>query len=137
MQAVVAISGNQYLVTPGQEILVHRLNQDSGEVKFSEVMLVIDGEKVEVGKPYISNMDVVAEVMGEVKGEKVTVLKFKAKSRYHKTTGFRPKFTKLKVISIGSHKAEKSVEKTASVETKVEKTSKPRTKATRETKAKK
>lgn len=137
MQAVVAISGNQYLVTPGQEILVHRLSQDSGEVKFSEVMLVIDGENVEVGKPYVSNMDVVAEVMGEVKGEKVTVLKFKAKSRYHKTTGFRPKFTKLKVLSIGSHKAEKAEPKTEAVETKVEKTTKPRAKSTRETKASK
>lgn len=137
MQAVVAISGNQYLVTPGQEILVHRLSQDSGEVKFSEVMLVIDGDSVEVGKPYLSNMDVVAEVMGEVKGEKVTVLKFKAKSRYHKTTGFRPKFTKIKVISIGSHKAEKTVVKSEEVESEVEKSTKPRAKSTRETKAKK
>lgn len=134
MQAVVKISGNQYLVTPGQEILVHRLPEESGVVSFPEVMLVIDGDNVQVGQPFVPNMAISAEVLGEVKGEKVTVLKFKAKSRYHKTTGFRPKFTKLKVVSIGSHSVETKAEKKVEAEPKP--APKTRAKSTRETKAK-
>lgn len=102
MEAVISISGNQYLVTPGQELLVHRLSQTEGSLTISEVLLFVDGDKIEVGQPYLAGISVFADVLGEEKGKKVTVLKFKAKSRYHKTTGFRPKFTKLKITSIGS-----------------------------------
>lgn len=105
MHAVIAISGNQYLVTEGQEILVHRLSQTEGSITFADVMLTIDGDKVEVGQPHLPGISITADVLGEEKGDKVRVLKFKAKSRYHKTTGFRPKYTKLKIKSIGAPSA--------------------------------
>ncbi len=103
MQAVISVSGNQYLVTENQQFLVHRLSQTTGKITFSEVLLLVDGDNISVGQPYLKNTSVVAEVLGEEKGDKITVLKFKAKSRYHKTTGFRPKFTRLKVTSIGEN----------------------------------
>ncbi len=97
--AVVRISGSQYRVTEGEEILVNKLPDPK---KFeAEVLLVVDGEKVSVGKPVASGSKVTFKVISEVeKGDKVDVYKFKAKSRYRKHTGFTPRFTRLLVQSI-------------------------------------
>lgn len=60
-----------------------------------ETLLVVDEANVEVGKPLVSGAKVKIKNLGEVKGEKIYVSKYKAKSRYRKRTGFRPKYTKL------------------------------------------
>ena len=78
------------------------MNQLPDPKKFeAEVLLVVDGEKVSVGKPVASGSKVTFKVISEVeKGDKVDVYKFKAKSRYRKHTGFTPRFTRLLVQSI-------------------------------------
>ena len=97
--AVVKIGGRQYKVAEGEEILVDKLADPK---KFeSEVLLVSDGEKVNVGKPLVKGAKVAFKVIkDEEKGEKVEVYKFKAKSRYRRHTGFTPRFTRLLVQSI-------------------------------------
>lgn len=96
--AILRVSGHQYKVEEGKEILVNRLTDKKLE---PEVLLVVDGEKVEVGTPLVKGGPVKVKVLDEVKGEKIHVMKYKSKSRYKKHTGFRPVYTKLLVEKIG------------------------------------
>jgi len=105
MQAVVKIGSSQHLVTPGQELLVDKLSVETGEVIFDQVFLLIDGDQVQVGQPTLPGVKVSAQVESSVKGDKIRVFKFKAKSRYSKTTGFRAKLTKIKINEIRVKKA--------------------------------
>lgn len=97
MQAVVKIGTTQYLVKEGTEVLAPK------NAKLESILLAFDDNQVLVGTPTLSNVKVTVDNLGEIKGDKVKVSKFKAKSRYRKNTGFRPVFTKLKVKSISSH----------------------------------
>jgi len=99
MQAVIATGGKQYLVETGQELDVELL----GDVKKAEFepLLVIDGEKVQVGQPHVAGVKVTAEVLEEVKGEKIKVLKFKAKKREKTLTGHRQHYSRIKITKIG------------------------------------
>jgi len=98
--AVVRIGGKQYKVTEGKEILVDKLTDPK---KFeTEVLLLVDGEKVQVGKPVIKEAKIKIKVVTDMeKGEKIEIYKFKAKSRYKRHTGFRPQYTRLLIEKIG------------------------------------
>lgn len=97
--AVIRLQGKQYKVTEGEEILVGRVS----DTKLSpEVLLLVDGEKVTVGKPVIKDAKVSLKIVKNLeKGEKIEVYHFKAKSRYKKHTGFRPQYTRVLVEKIG------------------------------------
>ncbi len=97
--AVIRITGKQYRVTEGQEILVDKIN-DLDKVT-PEVLLVADGEKVEVGTPVLKDAKVTVKVLVELeKGEKVDIFKYKAKSRERRHVGFRAQYTRLLVEKI-------------------------------------
>lgn len=97
--AVVRFGIRQYLVEEGKEVLVDKLT-DAKKVE-PEVLLSVDGEKVSVGKPVLKNAKIKIKVISELeKGKKVRVFKYKAKSRYRKTIGFRPQHTRLLVEKI-------------------------------------
>lgn len=94
--------GNQYKVNEDEEVLVDNLNIEEGKpVVFDEVLLFVEDENVKVGKPFIPGFTVEGKSLGMVKGEKIRVSKFKAKSRYDKTIGFRHQFTKVKIGKLG------------------------------------
>ena len=93
LQAVVKIGTSQYLIHPGLELLVDRPEVD-------EILMIIDGDQVYLDKPTLSKAKVVVSPLERVKGDKIRVFKFKAKSRYRKTRGFRPLFHKIKVDQI-------------------------------------
>ncbi|CAN5359762.1 50S ribosomal protein L21 [soil metagenome] len=96
--AVIKIKGHQYKVSEGDEILVDFMGETKPE---AEVFMTVVDEKVELGKPTVKEAKVTLKVQEEeVKGEKIYVAKFKAKSRYRKRIGFRPKYTKLLVQTI-------------------------------------
>ncbi len=96
--AVIALQGHQYKVAEGEEILVDKLGKTKPE---AEVLLVVNDDKVTLGKPNVKGAKVSLKVVTEeVKGEKLYIRKYKAKSRYKKKTGFRPKYTKLLVQKI-------------------------------------
>ncbi len=98
---VVRINGKQHLVAAGDKLTVDRLE---GEVKdklvFKDVLLKIDGDKVTIGTPLVSNSAVETEVVKQFKGEKIRVAKFKAKSRFRKVKGHRQHLTELKIVKI-------------------------------------
>lgn len=97
--AVVRITGKQYKVEEGQEILVDKL-VDPKKIS-AEVLLIADGDKVSVGKPTLKSEIKFKVVTDLEKGEKVEIYKFKAKSRYKRHTGFRAQYTRLLVEKIG------------------------------------
>ncbi len=94
---VIKLQGHQYQVSEGDEILVDKLE---GKAE-AEVLLTVNDEKVTVGKPIVKDAKVVLKVIEPiVKGEKLYIRKYKAKSRYRRKTGFRPKYTKLLVQKV-------------------------------------
>lgn len=99
MQAVIASGGKQYLVKKDQVLELELL----GDVKKVELeaLLVIDGDKVTVGAPMVSGVKVVAEVVEEVKGDKIKVLRFKPKKRIKRLTGHRQHYAQVKITKIG------------------------------------
>lgn len=99
--AVIKSGGKQHKVTVGQVIEVEKLVSDGKTYVFEEVLLVVDGDKVEIGTPFVAGMKVFADVVSEVKGDKIEVFKYKSKSRYRKHTGHRQKYTQVKINGIG------------------------------------
>ncbi|MEK7595520.1 MAG: 50S ribosomal protein L21 [Patescibacteria group bacterium] len=93
--AVLSISGRQVKVAEGDVFKVNKANDLTPKVLFYS-----DGKIQEVGNPYLSDIRVELEVLKAYKGDKITIRRFKAKSRYHKIRGFRPLVSDLKVISI-------------------------------------
>ena len=101
MYAVVRAGGKQYRVEEGTVLTVDRLEAAPGStVTLGEVLLVADGDSVRPGAPLVEGASVTAEVVGETKGEKIRVLKYKNKVRYHKLTGSRAKQTRVRVTRI-------------------------------------
>lgn len=99
--AIVETGGKQYKVSPGQTIDVERLAAEEGStIELERVLLVADGDRVTVGKPTIEGAKVVAEVIGEGKGEKVIVFKYKPKVHYRRKTGHRQIYTRLAIKEI-------------------------------------
>jgi large subunit ribosomal protein L21 len=98
MQAVIATGGKQYIVSKDQTLEVELLG-DEKKVEF-DVLMTIDGDKIVVGSPIVSGIKVKAEVLEETKGEKIKVLKFKAKKRIKVLTGHRQHYSKIKIASI-------------------------------------
>ncbi|MDP2931340.1 MAG: 50S ribosomal protein L21 [Chloroflexota bacterium] len=93
--------GKQYRVTPGQTVDVERLAVASGSpVELDKVLLIADGDKLQVGTPNIEGARVVATAQGEGKGEKIIVFRFKSKAHYRKKTGHRQTYTRLLIDRI-------------------------------------
>lgn len=103
--AVIEIGGNQYLVAEGDELLIDRLDIEEGKnFKIDNVLLTADEGKVEIGTPLVEGVDVVGKILSHEKGEKIRVSRFRAKSRYRKTKGFRAALTRIKIEKIGAQK---------------------------------
>jgi large subunit ribosomal protein L21 len=99
MQAVITSGGKQYIVEKDQ-VLELELLGDAKKVEF-DVLLLIDGDKTSVGTPHVAGTKVHAEVVEEVKGEKIKILKFKAKKRIKRLTGHRQHYSQVKITKIG------------------------------------
>lgn len=96
--AVIAISGTQYKIEENQVITVDKL--DPLIKSTSEVLLIVDEDKVKIGNPTIKSASVEFENVRDYQGEKLRVSTFKAKSRYRKTHGFRAQLTDIKILKI-------------------------------------
>lgn len=104
MFAIVTIAGQQFKVTKGQELFVHRLEAAEGDkLTFDEVLLVggEEGAPVKVGTPVVKGASIGATVLQPlVKGDKVIVFKKKRRKGYKVKKGHRQQFSKIKVDSI-------------------------------------
>jgi large subunit ribosomal protein L21 len=99
--AIIAISGTQIKVEENQIITVDKM--DLAEKKtgtIADVLLTADDDKITVGQPLVKGAAVEYEVVKNYQGDKLKVFKYKSKSRYRKTQGFRPQQTDLKITKI-------------------------------------
>jgi large subunit ribosomal protein L21 len=95
--AVIRIKGNQYKVSDGDEILVEGTYDQKAR---AETLLKVKNDKVIVGKPSISKLIPKLKVIENLKGKKIDVVKYRAKSPYRRKMGFRPVLTKLLVEKV-------------------------------------
>lgn len=100
--AVIKTGGKQYLVKEGDVLSVEKLDgkTEGAKVSFDEVLLIDDEKETKMGEPALRGVKVSAEVIEAGRAKKVTVIRYKAKSRYFKKRGHRQPFTKVKIASI-------------------------------------
>ncbi len=100
MKAVIKVGGKQYIVTEKETLLVDLLPEGTKELTL-DALLVIDGDKTTVGTPTVKGVSVKATVAeAEVKGDKIRVIRYKAKKRVHKENGHRQKYSRIEIASI-------------------------------------
>ncbi len=100
--AVIETGGKQYIVSVGDTLEVEILSplgelKAGDKVTFDKVLLVDNGSDTTVGTPYISGAKVMASYVGDTKGPKVTIVRYKAKSNRDKKTGHRQKYSKVTI----------------------------------------
>jgi large subunit ribosomal protein L21 len=100
MYAVVEINGKQYRAEQGAVLRVDRLEAEKGAALSMDKVLLLSGDKVTVGSPYVQGAAVKVIVQEEIKGDKVVVFKYKPKKDYRRTKGHRERYTLLKVEEI-------------------------------------
>ncbi len=101
MYAVIEAGGKQHKVQPGQVLEVDLMQEELGtDYAFENVMLYVDGDDVQIGQPYIENAKVVAEIVEEVKADKVTILRFRRRKHSMRKIGHRQKYTQIKIKEI-------------------------------------
>ncbi|MBO5238487.1 MAG: 50S ribosomal protein L21 [Lachnospiraceae bacterium] len=102
MYAIIATGGKQYKVAEGDIIFVEKLNAATGDtVTFDDVVVVNNDKDILCGDK-VANAKVTAEVVGEGKGKKVIVYKYKRKTGYHKKQGHRQPYTKVEIKAINA-----------------------------------
>ncbi|MBI5399986.1 50S ribosomal protein L21 [Candidatus Saganbacteria bacterium] len=99
MYAVIETGSKQYKVKAG-DILEVELLDAKDQVTFDKVMLISNNDQTTVGAPYVSGAAVAAKILGEGKDDKVTSLKYKRKTNYHRMIGHRQRFTRIQIEEV-------------------------------------
>ena len=102
MEYVVFETGaKQYRVGKGQILEVESLTQGkNGSVSFDKVLLYVKDSDVKIGKPYLPKVQVKAKILENLKGRKIRVARFKAKSRYRRVRGHRQSLSRIQIQDI-------------------------------------
>ncbi|MCI8716724.1 MAG: 50S ribosomal protein L21 [Lachnospiraceae bacterium] len=102
MYAVIATGGKQYKVSEGDVIRVEKLGVEAGETYTFNQVLLVSGDEMKIGAPFVENATVEADVIDNIKSKKVIVYKFKRKTGYHKKKGHRQQLTAVKITKINA-----------------------------------
>lgn len=117
--AIVEDGGKQYKAVEGSTIEVDYFPAEIGEkVDLERVLLIVDGEDINIGTPLIEGAKVLASVEGQIKGPKIVVFKYKPSVRYRVKSGHRQKYTRLEIeaIEVDGKKKPKAAESKAPAE---------------------
>lgn len=103
--AIIETGGKQYLVTPEKKIQIEKLEGKIGEkLDFDKVLLMVSphlereaGGGIEIGKPYLDDRKISAEIVAQKRLKKVTVFRYHSKTRYRKKKGHRQSVTLVKI----------------------------------------
>jgi len=101
--AVIQTGGKQYKVSEGDVVTIEKLSgeyKEGDKIIFDQVLLTDDGSKTTIGEPLISGVKVEGELQEAGRAKKVSVIKFRSKSRYFRNVGHRQPFMKVKITSI-------------------------------------
>ena len=101
MYAVVKTGGKQYRVAAGDILEVDKLDGDVGDsIDLSEVLLVANGDSVQIGQPTVEGASVTAKITGQHRGDKVQVFRYRPKKRIRVRRGHRQHLTRLEIQSV-------------------------------------
>ena len=100
MYAIIEEGGKQFKVTSGDTILIDREAGDEKTIQFDRVLLVAGEGEPKVGVPTVANATVSADVVGEEKGDKITIQKYKRRKGYHKKIGHRQRYLRVRITGI-------------------------------------
>lgn len=97
--AVIETGGKQYLVKPGDKLRVERIAKLGEEtaISFDKVLLMSKDSEVSIGQPYIQDAKITAEWLSEAKGKKITMVRYKSKTRRHRKKGHRQIYTSVAI----------------------------------------
>lgn len=99
--AIVESGGKQYKAVEGQSIVVDRLEAEAGEeIVMNDVLLFVNDGAVKVGQPTVKAAKVTGKIVGEEKGPKIIVFKYRPKKHYRVKTGHRQVYTRIQIESI-------------------------------------
>ena len=101
MYAVMITGGKQYKVALGDVVRVESLEGQKGDmVEIKDVYMIVDGDKMTVGKPMLASAKITAEVVEQGMGEKLLIFKHRRRKGYRRTNGHRQNYTAIKVKEI-------------------------------------
>jgi len=105
MYAVIQTGGKQYRVTEGDILKIEKLTAEEGaSVEFDQVLMVKDGETINIGTPLVKGGKVTATVETQGRGKKVEIIKFRRRKHHMKRQGHRQSFTQIKITGIAAGK---------------------------------
>lgn len=103
MYAVFQSGGKQHRVSEGQTVRLEKLDIATGEtIEFDQVLMIANGEDVQIGAPLVSGGVIKAEVVAHGRGEKIKIVKFRRRKHYRKQAGHRQWFTDVKITVISA-----------------------------------
>ena len=103
MYAVVKTGGKQYRVSDGDRLRVETIQAEAGsDVSLDEVLMVGNGESLDIGAPLVANASVSAKVLSHGRGTKITIIKFKRRKHHRKQAGHRQNYTELQITGINA-----------------------------------
>ena len=101
MYAIIATGGKQYRVSEGDVIYIEKIDaQVDSTVSFDVLLMGNDGD-VKIGTPVVEGVKVEGKVVGQIRGEKIVVYKYKSKKNYRRKQGHRQPYTKVQITKIG------------------------------------
>ena len=100
MYAVIETGGKQYKVQQGDVVFIEKLDVEDGATVTFDKVLVVGGEDLKVGAPYVEGATVTATALKQGKAKKIIVYKYKSKKGYHKKQGHRQPYTKVEITAI-------------------------------------
>ncbi len=101
MYVVLEAGGMQFIARENETLVIPKIKNEVGEkVTFDKILLYKNDEEILVGKPYLNNVKVEAEVIAHKKLPKVVVFKFKRRKNYKRTKGHRQPVTEIKITGI-------------------------------------
>ena len=101
MYAVIESGGKQHRVEPGEVLRLEKLDAAEGEtVNFDQVMMIGEGENIQIGTPFVDGVAVTAEVVSHGRGDKITIIKMRRRKHYRRQAGHRQYFTEVKIKEI-------------------------------------
>ena len=108
MYAIIRAGGKQAKVKAGDVIEIERVKDAADSLTFTPIMVVGEDGSTMTDRDSLSDVKVVAEVLGETKGDKIDIFKYKNKTGYRRHLGHRQTYTQIRVTSIDLPKAQKS-----------------------------
>jgi large subunit ribosomal protein L21 len=101
MYAIIEVGAKQYRVEKGAIIEVDRqIAEETKEVKLDKILLVSKDKKIQIGQPYLKDVEVIAVVQKHIKGRKVVSFKYRRRKSSHWSKGHRQALTRLKIKDI-------------------------------------